>query len=503
MNKSKIKRRDFLKTLGLSAVGLSMGFKNVSISNAEGSNYSKHPNLVYVFADQLRYYSCGYAGDNRAITPNIDKLASQGVNFCNAVSTMPVCSAHRASLFTGQYPSTHGVVVNELNIRHNHQCIGHCLTNAGYQTAYIGKWHLRELKNAPIPTGPARLGFDGYWAAYNFNHEYYKGKYWLNDNLEEPVTIDGYEPDIQTDLAINFINKATRKDQPFALFLSYGPPHRPLTIDNTPKKFMDKFSEKNFHLPPNWSDKPDYYMDRDKNPERWINYIKPNLLMWQKYYYAMTANLDWNIGRLLSTLEKTGISDDTIFVFSSDHGEMFGAHGRVQKLIFYEEAARVPMLIRYPGKIPVGHVSDACFGTVDIMPTLLTMMKIKVPESVEGVSLAYLAMGEKGSEPEAAFMQGMGHTFQWKDGFEWRAIRDKRYTYAIYRVDGSELLFDNKNDPYQMNNLFKDLKHKGILDRFCQMLKKKMVELNDTFEKCTWYRDHWMQGRTVLRGAKG
>lgn len=502
MSKNFNTRRDFLKALGLGAVAI--GCHGISVIDANGSKLQRRPNLVYVFPDQLRYLSCGYAGDKRAITPNIDKLASQGVNFCNAVSTMPVCSAHRASLFTGQYPSTHGVVINELNIRHNHRCIAHALTNAGYQTGYIGKWHLRELKDAPIPTGASRLGFDGYWAAYNFNHLYNKAKYWLNDDVKEPVKVDEYEPDVQTDMAINFIRKASTVQQPFTLFLSYGPPHPPWTADNgPPKEYVDKFDEKDFHLPTNWFDTQDPYMDRKMPPDRWLKHYKTNLGRYMKYYYAMTANIDWNVGRLLEALDQMKLADNTIFVFSSDHGEMFGAHGRYQKLTFYEEAARVPFLIRWPGSIPAGHVSDACLGTIDIMPTLLTLMDIDVPGSAEGMSLAHLALGRKGPEPEAAFMQGMGHTFEWKDGSEWRGLRDKRYTYAIYRCDRSELLFDNLADPYQIKNLASAQNHHNTLERFRAMLKNRMTELNDTFEACTWYRDHWMQARTVIRGAKG
>ena len=137
------------------------------------------PNIIYVLADQLRHQSCGYAGDGAARTPNIDRLAASGVDFCQAVSAMPVCSAYRASLFTGKYTSSTGMVINELRMNTNHTCLAHCLTQAGYETGYIGKWHLyanqlghhRDPRNSFVLRGPDRLGFDGYWAAYNFHHE--------------------------------------------------------------------------------------------------------------------------------------------------------------------------------------------------------------------------------------------------------------------------------------------------------------------------------------------
>ena len=148
----------------------------------------KKPNIVFIFADQLRYQSCGFSGDKRAITPNLDKFSKNGLNLQQAVSSMPVCSAYRASLFTGKYTSSTGMVINELRMNTKHRCIAHYLTDAGYNTGYIGKWHLysnelgnhNDANNSHIPVGADRLGFDGFWAAYNFNHTYY-GAYYHRD----------------------------------------------------------------------------------------------------------------------------------------------------------------------------------------------------------------------------------------------------------------------------------------------------------------------------------
>src|SRR5688500_9556499 len=186
---------------------------------------SAAPHLVFVFADQLRYQALGYAGEARAHTPNIDRLARQGVDFHQAIASAPVCTAYRASLLTGKYTTSHGMVINELRMTPNQRCLGHVLTDAGYQTGYIGKWHLyaNELgnhmdpRNSFVPRGPHRLGFDGAWMAYNFHHENYDSYY----HTESPEKIfygpGVYEPDAQTDLAIDFIRGATRSHQPFAL----------------------------------------------------------------------------------------------------------------------------------------------------------------------------------------------------------------------------------------------------------------------------------------------
>ena len=239
-------------------------------------NKSDRPNLVFVFADQLGLNHCGYAGATKANTPNMDGLASQGVRFGNAVSTMPVCSAYRASLLTGKYPTSTGMVINELRMKTDDVCIGHVLTRAGYRTGYIGKWHLyanelgnhHDPKNSHIPPGPNRLGFDGYWAAYNFHHEYYNA-YYHRDSPERISYGPGvYEPDGQTDLAIDFLRRAGRADQPFALFLSYGTPHDPWDRRNVPRRFYDLFRGVGFPPPPNYSQEKDPYGDDWSNMDQ-------------------------------------------------------------------------------------------------------------------------------------------------------------------------------------------------------------------------------------------
>jgi len=163
----------------------------------------------------------------------------------------------------------------------------------------------------------------------------------------------------------------------------------------------------------------------------------------------------------------------------------------------------VPFLVRWPEALPAGRVADACLGTPDIMPTLLGLMGLPVPKAVEGMDLSHCALGRGGPEPEAALLQGTGTTAAWADGHEWRALRDKRYTYAVYRRDRSERLFDNQADPWQTGGLVGDAKHAEALDRLRKRLKRRMEELNDTFEACTWYRDHWTRDRNILRGARG
>ena len=410
----------------------------------------QRPNLVYVFADQLRYQSCGYAGDEYARTPNIDQLAAQGCNFHQAISNTPVCAPHRASLMTGKCQSSTGMVINELRLSPGHECFGHALTRGGYRTAYIGKWHMwanelghhDETRNGFVPPGPYRLGFDDFWAAYNFNHTYFQSPYFQNDTTRH--IRKQYEPDGQTDMAIQFMKDHSKGGRPFALFLSWGPPHDPWDENNVPPQYLDLY--RNVKLPrrPNYSETSDPYAD---NWAKLTPRYPQEVDSFQRSYYAQTANIDWNVGRIMQALEQQGLADNTILVFTSDHGEMFGAHGRRAKYIFYEEAARVPFLMRWPGHIPAKLVSDALLGTPDIMPTLLSMMNLPVPRAVEGADLSRHALGQGGAGPDAAHLQGMGTTAAWQDGTEWRALRDHEYTYGIYHRDGSELLFHNRRDP--------------------------------------------------------
>jgi arylsulfatase A-like enzyme len=507
-------RREFMRLAALEIGGVL--FMNELHLPSAFAQKKKRPNIIFLMADQLRYQSCGYAGDKKAVTPNIDRMATEGINFRQAVSSMPVCAAYRASLFTGKYVTSTGMVINELRMNPNQRCLGHVLKDSGYNSGYIGKWHLYSNQlgkhNDPecsfVPPGKHRLGFDGFWAAYNFHHEYYR-TYYHKDTPEKIFHGENiYEPDAQTDMAIEYIAKHKADGSPFSMVVSYGTPHDPWDKKSVPEKYSNMFKDVKFSLPPNYSSAKDPYGDEWSN----IDCDPEKLDEWMRIYYAMTANLDWNVGRIIDAVDRMGLAEDTIIVFTSDHGEMFGAHGRMKKNIFYDEAARVPMLVRCKGKIPAGSVSDCCFNTPDIMPTLLGLLGLgkSIPKEVEGMDLSHLVRGQSGPEPEAAYLFNTGACAIWEDGHEWRAVRDKKYTYAVYRGGGKndlprkELFFDNIKDSYQTENLVGDAKQKRKIQRFRKLLKKKMQKLNDTFPASTWYQGKWTDGnRNIISGAKG
>ncbi len=462
-------------------------------------------NLIYIFADQLRYQSLGYSGDKNAITPNIDALCSQSVDLCQAVSGHPVCAPYRASLFTGKYTTSTGMVINEIRMNPNHRTFAHVLNDHGYETAYIGKWHMYadelgnhyDPKNSFVPKGPDRLGFNDYFNAYNFHHEYYGEAAYYHLDSPEKVYCSKYEPEEQTDIAIEQLKRMSSGEKPFALFLSLGTPHDPWVPENVPAKYLEMFKDKEFKLPEN------YLPENDPHADAWARLSeeeRSELTEWMRVYYAMTANLDDNIGRLMEEINALGLNENSIIVFTSDHGELFGAHGRRAKNIFYEEAVRVPFLVKWEGHLK-GAKRDFVFNTVDVMPTLLSMMELPVPEEVEGSDYSACLAGTEDTE-EGALMMCTGPTAIFGDGNEWRAYRTKQYTYGVFKSDGLELLFDNLADPYQMRNLAEEPDYSTLKEELKQKMWKKMNEIGDSFENNSYYEKNWVKDRKIVRTAK-
>lgn len=465
----------------------------------------KKPNLIYIFADQLRYFSMGYAGDACGLTPNIDEFCRQSTNLCHAVSGHPVCAPYRASLLTGKYTTGTGMVINEIRMNTRHHTFADVLNEQGYRTGYIGKWHLYaaqlgnhyDVKNSYIPVGRDRLGFDDYFAAYNFRHEYSVGTAYYHLDSPKKLYYDKYEPDAQVDMAIGQLEKLSGCGQPFAMFLSLGTPHDPWVPGNVPEEYLERVRDMKFTLPPN------YLPENDPHADEWAclsEQERADLPEWMRVYYAMIANLDDNIGRLLDAIRCMGLEEDSIIVFTSDHGEMFGAHGRRAKNIFYEEAVRVPFLIRWKGQLEEGLNRDFVFNTVDIMPSLLSMMGLPIPQEVEGRDLSACIAGKMDTE-EGALMMGTGPTAIFGDGNEWRAYRTKRYTYAVFKADGQELFFDNEQDPWQQVNLITNPAYAQKSAELKRKMYEEMERVGDTFENNTWYEKNWMEDRVIMRTA--
>ena len=461
------------------------------------------PNIIYIFADQLR---ADFTHD-ADITPNIIKLRGQSTELTQAVSGHPVCAPYRASLFTGKHTTSTGMVINEirLNPKHHPRTLAKCLTEGGYATEYIGKWHMYanewgnhlDPKNSFVPAGEHRLGFDGFFAHYGFHHEYVGDSNYYHSDTDEKIFHDKYEPDAMTDLAISRIDKLADGGKPFSLFLSLGTPHDPWEEWNVPKKYLDLVAGKTFKLPEN------YLPDNDPHADAWARLSEDERAVlpdWMRVYTAMTANLDENIGRLMSHIDECGLGENTIVVFTSDHGEMFGAHGRRAKNVFYEEALRVPFLIRLQANEK--RQCDVLLNTVDIMPTLLGLCSIAVPDEVEGQDVSGALLGGETSAPKGQLCMCTGPTADFYDGHEWRAWRTKRFTYAQYLADGEEHLYDRESDPLQQVNLAGDARFSSTKAECRAAMLAEMAKINDEFCANTYYRDNWVtKDRLIVKTA--
>ncbi|MBI1371808.1 MAG: sulfatase-like hydrolase/transferase [Phycisphaera sp.] len=434
---------------------------------------NRKPNLVYVFADQWRAAAMGYAGDPNARTPNLDKLAAQSANFTNAVSGCSVCCPHRASLLTGQFPLTHGVFMNDLHLSEDATTIAEVMRDAGYNTGYIGKWHLDGRGRSSYIPPESRQGFE-YWRVLECTHNYNHSPYYADDDKTRRLW-EGYDAFAQTDDAIGYIKDHAKADKPFVLFLSWGPPHNP--YQTAPKEYVDMFDPAKLTLRPNVPADAEAATRKDLAG-----------------YYAHCAALDHCIGELLKTLDETGIASDTIFVFSADHGAMLGSQAQHRKQKPWDESIRVPLLVRYPRALgESGRELDAPISTPDLMPTLLGLAGIGCPSTVEGLDYSgYLRTGQNPPKDYALIEcpAPFGEWARTRGGREYRGIRTRRYTY-VRDLNGPWLLYDNETDPYQMRNLVDDAASASTKAELDKMLSEKLRERKDEFLPADEYIKKW------------
>lgn len=429
----------------------------------------KRPNLLVVFADQMRGMDMGCAGNPDVITPSMDRLAREGMRFTSAYANAPVCTPSRGSLLTGLYPLSHGAIANDLPMREDISSIAKILKMSGYRTGYVGKWHLDGVpRDKFTPPGPRRHGFD-FWAAWECSHNYYGACYYRD--TPEPIRIEGYEPIGQTDIALVFLRE--RDERPFCLFLSWGPPHDPYHL--VPQEYRRRYDSARLALRPNV--RPIVPGPRDISRR-----MDPRETL-ANYYAAITA-LDEQLGRILHALDELDLAEDTIVVFTSDHGDMLWSQGMMKKQQPWEESINIPFLIRWPGRIPAGQKCNALLSIVDITPSLLGLLGIEVPCEPEGSDLSPIMLGSKSEEgPDSVFLMDIvtvdeGHAQGLR---EWRGVRTARYTYARW-VDGEKwLLYDNEADPYQLRNLAREPGYDEISDELEAILRGWLKRARDPF----------------------
>ncbi|SJZ70071.1 Sulfatase [Cetobacterium ceti] len=456
----------------------------------------KKPNLLFLFADQWRRNAIGFMNKEEVLTPNLDNFSKEAMTFTNAYSTCPLCSPSRATILTGKYPISHGVITNckpnldNVYLKENEITIGDVLKKEGYSTGYIGKWHLDDPEaqngNTPIsgaknwdaytPPGPKRHGFD-FWYSYGADDNHFTPHYW--NNSPEQIKVNKWSVEHETDIALDFISK--NKDDNFALFVSWNPPHTPL--DQIPQEYVDLYKDIDIKIRENVV--LDNIIDHPKTIEP-FSFTREKYIDMVKRYYGAITGIDINFQRIIKYLKDNNLFEDTIVVVTADHGEMLCSHGLWSKHVWYDESLSVPFIVSYGNNIKYGF-NETVLSGVDIMPTLLSILNINIPNSVEGKDLSLAFQGNY-IENTAVTMcypgnQNLIKTLK-KEGknplaYGWRSVISKDETYVYFNSYDSkspqeEFIYKNKEDEYQLNPIYLDKnenKWRGILKTWAENFK--------------------------------
>jgi len=499
MKSSSHTRRSFLKALGISTTAM-FATPHVLNNLLAVAGDSRRPNVVVVQPDQHRGTVMHCAGDEQIHTPNLDRLAVEGIRFTNCVSASPVCSPFRGTMQTGLYCYQHGVVSNNIQMDMSLTTFAETFAEAGYATGYIGKWHLDGGWPTPFPNGKGEgkvrnLGYvpeenrQGWqeWLGHEKGHQYFTVAR-LNDR-KESVRVAGYdwEPTWHTDMALDFARRHQSSGKPWLYYLAYGPPHLPR---ESPHKYLDMYPPEKFVFPPD--------VERDL-PEERHKALRKELQM----YYAQVTAVDVEIGRLLDGLKRIGADENTVILYTSDHGDFLGSHfDRIGKLRGkanpYAAALRIPLIIRWPAAIAPNQVCDAPVSSIDLTPTILDLGGFDVPDYMPGHSMAgwclegkghmndvlYLGLGDGKPLPEIAISPSAKKNMepgQVKRSGIWRAAWDGRYVYfpGSVRSKKGGWLYDHQTDPHEMKNLVNSPGHLDVKKRLARAMLEIAQETSD------------------------
>ncbi len=434
---------------------------------------ARRPNVLFVFGDQWRAQSTGFGGNREVFTPALDRFAEGAVHLPHAVATVPCCSPWRASFLTGLNPDRHGLFLNDAPLRADFPGVGRAFAAAGYDTGWIGKWHVNGGgRLSPVP--PERRHGFGYWKALECTHRYHESYYYSGDSARRGVW-PGYDAFAQTQDALRWLHDRRGGDRPFFLALSWGPPHSPFLT--APRRFNGRYDPAALTLPPN--------VPSDLEGE-----VRRNLAG----YYGHCSALDEAFGQLRDGLRTLGLEEDTLVVFTADHGDMIGGHGLYDKQGPWEESVRVPLLLRWPrGLGTEGCRLNLAFHTTDFFPTLCGLAGVPVPEEAQpqGRDRAGHLRNRTLPADNDAFLAAYANHGNWPriaekrgdplvQAREYRGVRTLTHTYVESR-QGAWLLHDNAADPWQMRNLAGDPGAEGVCRALAARLREYLREYNDPF----------------------
>lgn len=400
-------------------------------------------------------------GNGDVRTPHIDRLASEGVLIPHTFANTPLCTPARGNLLTGKYAHRHAVALNDLRMLELEATLGDHFARAGYRTGFIGKWHLDGGKRLPgfIPPGRRRHGFE-FWAANECDHTPFRSQYFRD--TPQPIPITQFEAITWTDVALQFLRDS--REKPFFLEVAMGPPHPPYAA---PPEYEQMYNPARLRMRPNW-----------------VDGIRQCRRADVATYYAMITAIDDQVGRLMQALKDLGMEQNTVVLFTADHGNMLGSHALDDKQQPYEESITIPGVLRFPQRIRPGLRSEVFFTHVDMGPTLLSLCGIPAPAAMQGQDVSGALAGGTSAAPHSAYFQIFAPYHIPTVPFAWRAVRNARYLYAR-SAQHPWLLFDLQRDPFELKNLVDDSAARAIRRQMEKELAEWMDRTDDAW-KYTW-----------------
>jgi len=452
-------RRAFLASVGRGTAALAiLGAAGRSLS-AGKSDKAARRNIVFVLSDDHRYDFMGFMKDSPAFleTPNMDRMARQGAHLVNAFVSTSLCSPSRASILTGQYMHNHEIVDNQRPVPEGTTFFPQYLQRAGYQTAFVGKWHMGHDHDAPRP------GFE-HWVSFKGQGTYFDPTLNINNKRRK---FEGYTTDVLTDQALAWLKNGRDGDRPFFLYLSFKAVHYPFEPaqryrgryekDEVKRPETMANTERNYQTQPHWVRERRYSIHGIDHMEtgQYDNDPVPSFDDLYKQYCETVHGLDENLGRVLDYLDESGLSDSTLVIYMGDNGFELGEHGFYDKRDAFEESIRVPMLAYAPGMIRPGTKVMQMVQNIDIAPTVLAAAGVQAPKSanMDGRSFLSLLRGKR-----IAWRADILYEYYWEWNFPATptvfAIRTERYKYIFYHgLWDHNGFYDLQTDPHERHNL--------------------------------------------------
>ena len=406
------------------------------------------------------------------VAPTLAAFRRQNFEMQNCISNYPLCVPYRGIFMSGRWPQQTGLMGNGHALKPSEHGLGSAFQQAGYHTGYIGKWHLNGGEGQFVPAGPNRFGFED-WQAWGQTNNHYHAPTWNPDTGEE-IKTDGWGPTLMTDQALTFL-KSQPHDKPWLLVVSWNPPHPPF---NPPVEDQQPYG-----------DSPEFrpnvrLIQSDGTKAHWPELKdEPTLHHAERGYYGGITGVDKEFARILKALDENGQADNTIVIYTSDHGEMMGAHCRMSKQVPWEESCHVPFYIRIPGSTkPRGSASEL-FAAIDVYPTLCGLAGIPVPQHCQGRDMSGVMRGHASLHPSEGVIvmsERGGASMEENDIPSYRGIRTATHTYAIIE-DGRWCLYDNVADPFQMKNLVDDPSQTALMKRLEALILDWQKAVGDKF----------------------